>query len=263
MRTTQWEWVSAKATGTSHLRSQRGCDDFGACFFVRGKSESALVAVVSDGAGSAKLSSIGSRIATQSFCQNAHKFLLEGGNVASLSRQTAGDWLDDIRDRVGKAANAACATRRDYAATLIGCLISENQATIVHVGDGSAVCRLQNSDEWIVASWPSHGEYAATTYFVTDDPEPTFVVRRVDGPVAELAMFTDGIEHLVLDFSAQVAFAPFFNRMFAGFQSGGRGRNRTLSRHLRSYLESPAVCEKTDDDKTLLLARRLSEDVTT
>ncbi len=251
-----WAWVSASATGTSHLRVNRGCDDAGACLFVPGKNESALVAVCSDGAGSAQRSSVGSRIIARSFCRSVRSYLEGGGTLAGLSREIASDWLDDMRGRIEITSRAAELTPRDFAATLVGCIIGNGTAKVLHVGDGAVVYRRTDSKEWTVGSWPSHGEYASTTYFVTDDPEPSFQLSEIEGSVSELAVFTDGIEHLVLNFSTRSAFSPFFNQMFSGFRSGVTGKNRSLSRHLCNYLNSPSVCDRTDDDKTLLLARR-------
>lgn len=258
MNGASWEWTSASATGTSHLRRSRGCDDTGACIFVNGKKESALIAVCSDGAGSAQRSSIGSRIVVKAFCRNARSYLQSGGTIAGLSREIASDWLDDIRGRIANVATIAGLIPRDFAATLVGCIVNERGAQVLHVGDGAAVYRMSQSEDWAVASWPSHGEYASMTYFVTDDPEPSFELNSVEGEIAELAVFTDGIEHLVLDFSTNAAFPPFFNQMFSGFKSGGPGKNRKLSRHLSNYLQGPSVCDRTDDDKTLLLARRIA-----
>ncbi|VIO69531.1 hypothetical protein CI1B_27370 [Bradyrhizobium ivorense] len=254
-----WEWVSASATGTSHIRLGRGCDDSSASIFVVGRNESALVVVCSDGAGSAQRSSIGSRIIVRAFCRNVRSYLHAGGTLAGLSREIACDWLDDMRGRIESASKAEGLVPRDFAATLVGCIVGDTNAKVLHVGDGAAVYRKTNSAEWTVASWPSHGEYASTTYFVTDDPEPSFQLSEIDGSLSELAVFTDGIEHLVLNFSTQSAFPPFFNQMFSSFKPGGVGKNRVLSRHLCNYLNGPSVCDKTDDDKTLVLARRISD----
>ncbi|MGY4155600.1 hypothetical protein ACVINW_001442 [Bradyrhizobium sp. USDA 4461] len=252
-----WQWVSASATGTSHLRINRGCDDSGSCMLVAGKNESALVAVCSDGAGSAQRSSVGSRIIVRAFCRSVSNYLKSGGTLAGLSREVASDWLDDMRGRIEIASRSAELTPRDFAATLVGCIVGEGTTKVLHVGDGAAVYRTTSSEEWLVGSWPSHGEYASTTYFVTDDPEPSFQLTEIEGSVSELAVFTDGIEHLVLNFSTRGAFPPFFNQMFSGFRSEEAGKNRKLSRHLCNYLNSPSVCDRTDDDKTLLLARRI------
>lgn len=251
-----WEWVSGSATGTSHLRINRGCDDAGACIFVAGKSESALVAVCSDGAGSAQQSAIGSRIIVRAFCRSVRSYLQGGGTLIGLSREVASDWLDDMRGRIGAISKSVDLTPRDFAATIVGCIVGDKATKVLHVGDGAAVYRTTDSEEWTVGSWPAHGEYASTTYFVTDDPEPAFQLNEIEGTVSEIAVFTDGIEHLVLNFSTRSAFPPFFNQMFSGFRSDGIGKNRKLSRHLSSYLSSPSICDRTDDDKTLLLARR-------
>jgi hypothetical protein len=161
-----------------------------------------------------------------------------------------------MRGRIEVAARNVELTPRDFAATLVGCIIGNERAKILHVGDGAAVYRVAESEEWAVGSWPSHGEYASTTYFVTDDPEPAFQLTEIEGEVSELAVFTDGIEHLVLNFSTGGPFPPFFNQMFSGFKSEATGKSRELSRHLCKYLSGPSICDRTDDDKTLLLARR-------
>ncbi len=257
MMTSRWTWASARATGTSHLRVGKGCDDFGACLEARLTDQSVLILVVSDGAGSAVHSSIGSQIATRVFAECARRFVRGGGTLNSISEKVASEWLDDIRDRIGAAASQKAASPREFAATLVGCLVGTDAALFLHIGDGSAVYRLNNTSDWIVASWPAQGEYAATTYFVTDDPEPQIRLAYIEGHVQEVALFSDGIERLVLDFSNRTAFAPFFERMFSPLKGQVWGRDRTLSRQLKEYLDSPAVCEKTDDDKTLLLAKRL------
>jgi serine/threonine protein phosphatase PrpC len=253
----RWTWVSARATGTSHLKAGRGCDDSAACLESVHANGSILVSVVSDGAGSASHSSFGSRIASQAFARCALRFLREGGTPTSMSPQIASEWLDDMRDRIAAAAHRRSAVPRDFAATLVGTIVGQASAAFFHVGDGSAVYRLDKTTDWTVASWPEQGEYAATTYFVTDDPEPHLRFSVVQGHVAELALFSDGIERLVLDFSNRTAFAPFFDRMFLPLSTQLSGRNRELSRHLKHYLDSPSVCDKTDDDKTLVLAKRI------
>ena len=252
-----WTWVGTRSTGTSHLRSGKGCDDFGACVELSSAGDRVLIAVASDGAGSARHSSIGSWVTVRAFVGNAARFLKNGHPLTELSPEVIRGWLDDVRDRISMLARKHNAVPRDFAATLVGSLIATNYALFVHVGDGASVFKARGSSEWIVASWPAQGEYAATTFFVTDDPEPHCRFVVVDEPVDEIAVFTDGIERLVLDFSRQSAFAPFFEKMFFPLKTSVAGRNRKLSRDLRRFLDSPSVCDKTDDDKTLILAKRI------
>jgi len=257
MITPSWKWAAAKATGTSHIRAGKGCDDSGACLIVNCADAETLIIAVSDGAGSAAHSAIGSRLATMRFVRCASKFLRSGGNVASLTQQTALDWLDDIRDRISGAAERLGSNPRDFAATLVACLVTSSHTVFIHIGDGAAVYRLANTSDWQIGSWPSHGEYASTTYFITDDPEPRVVISHVEGIVEEVSVFTDGLERLVLEFSNQTAFSPFFNKVFSALNGSRLRRDRRVSNQLRVLLESPSVCEKTDDDKTLFLARRV------
>jgi hypothetical protein len=92
---------------------------------------------------------------------------------------------------------------------------------------------------------------------VTDDPEPRLQFVSSEGEFSELAVFSDGIERLALDFNNQTASERFFDPMFAPLASMSPGRNRLLSASLRRYLDSPRVLERTDDDKSLVLARRV------
>ena len=177
--------------------------------------------------------------------------------MAAIDGSLAAEWLDDIRDRIGALAEREGRVRRDFAATLVGCVVDQDSGVVVHVGDGACVVRTGDLDEWQVPSWPAQGEYAATTFFVTDDPHPRFSVVPIENSVQEIAIFTDGLERLALEFSTHTAFAPFFRSMFPAIAGVRPGRDRALSRKLYDFLGSNRVTERTDDDVTLILARRI------
>ena len=115
---------------------------------------------------------------------------------------------------------------------------------ILHIGDGAAVVRLDGN--WTAPSWPAHGEYASQTFFVTDDPAPQLRITRLETPVDAAAVFSDGIERLVLDFASQTAPAPFFDRMMKPFASAiATGRDQKLSGiTLKRYLDSDRINQK-------------------
>ena len=94
-------------------------------------------------------------------------------------------------------------------------MIGADNSVFIHVGDGAFVCRAEGAAEWIVPTWPAQGEYAATTFFVTDEPEARLQFVNLDQSTEELAVFSDGIERLALEFSSKTAFSPFFEKMFA------------------------------------------------
>ncbi len=126
---------------------------------------------------------------------------------------------------------------------------------VVHIGDGAAVARNAVTGDWEAMSWPAQGEYASTTFFLTDDGGPRVRIVRSAVPVDRVAVFTDGIERLALDFAAERAHGPFFSGMSDPVAAAAAsGWNLPLSRKLGDYLASPAVNARTDDDKTLILA---------
>jgi hypothetical protein len=131
-----------------------------------------------------------------------------------------------------------------------------DSTVILHVGDGAAVTRVKNGG-WECLSWPANGEYAAMTYFVTDDPFPDLKIARSDQPVEAVAVFSDGIERLVLDFKTRLPHAPFFDRVIERVgQSQTRGESHDLNQWLEAYLNSDPVNARTDDDKGLILGIR-------
>jgi hypothetical protein len=257
MKSKRWSWIGASSTGTSHLASGLGCDDAGACVETFSENGSTLICVVSDGAGSAALSRIGSHIVVRCFCRSALKFARSGGRPKDLDREVALNWLDDIRDRIERAASReGSQSRRPFAATLLGCVVQTDGLALLHVGDGACALRLRSEQEWRIPSWPAQGEFASTTNFVTDDPEPVANIEYIGGEVAEVVLFTDGLERLALNFVEKKPFTPFFTSMFQAMSLQSPGRNRRLSQDLRAFLNGAAVTERTDDDKTLIMARQ-------
>jgi hypothetical protein len=93
-------------------------------------------------------------------------------------------------------------------------------------------------------------------------------VRRIHTPIESLALFTDGIQYLVLDHSTKKPHRPFFdalwrqldlasNRVSVGAPSASSLHQGTVSRWLDTMLASPMVTTKTDDDTCIVIARRL------
>jgi len=163
-------------------------------------------------------------------------------------------WLDEARDAIGAVAARREVERREFASTLIACFAGAEETLVAHIGDGACVVRTEG--QWAAASWPESGEYASTTYFVTDGDLPRLRVSRHKATDA-IALFTDGIERLVLDFSQQSVHAPFFDRFIKPVaESSAKGRDAVLSSALHDYLASASVIDRTDDDKSLILAVR-------
>jgi hypothetical protein len=213
-----------------------------------------IVAVISDGAGSARNGATGATIVCLEVHRQIAKYLGNEGLLHHVDRECVAEWIDAIRDKIAVVAHSASLHPRDYAATLIAILANDERACVLHVGDGAATVRDRGSGEWSVPSWPFQGEYAATTRFVIDDPEAHVEIVHIDHPIDRFAVFSDGLERLVLDHRSKAAPADLFERLLKPVAEWeGAGRSRMLSRYLRDYLRSEVVCAHTDDDKSLIL----------
>lgn len=252
-----WRWTLARSIGTSHVKSGLPCQDYALCMELETSSGNVLATVVSDGAGSASHAAAGARTVCTGFLREVSDHVKSGRGIEDIGDDDILDWLDGVRERVNMFAKRAQVRPRDCAATLVSVLAGPRSALVVHIGDGAAVVREEGTADWIVPSWPFHGEYASTTIFVTDDPMPAVSTVRLPIRLDRLAVFSDGIERLVLDHAKQTAHGPFFDQMTAPVAaSGANGRDLSLSKPLRAYLDSQAVCDRTDDDKSLVLGVR-------
>jgi hypothetical protein len=131
-------------------------------------------------------------------------------------------------------------------------VVTPNEVVTLHIGDSAIVGR--KGGEWDVLCWPENGEYASSTYFVTDDPEPRLNIIRHPIEHDAFALFSDGVGDLALSHMEQAAHPQFFNPMMRPVDAAlGKGRLVELSDKLATYLAGPSVCERTDDDKTLIL----------
>jgi hypothetical protein len=252
-----WSWIGASATGTSHLASGKGCEDSAACIELCDADTSVLIAVVSDGAGSARFAKLGSSIVVRCFIKAAIRYFREGGSVGRLEPQVISPWIDEIRDRIFSQSRIHSTVPREFASTLVAAIVNGQHAAVCHIGDGSCAFRSDEQSAWQVPSWPEHGEYASSTYFVTDDPAPRMRLTVVNGRFDQVVAFSDGMERLALDFSNHVASDRFFTPLANKVADDVPGRQRLLSASLRTFLDSTPVTSRTDDDKTLIVARRL------
>lgn len=142
--------------------------------------------------------------------------------------------------------------RRDFAATLVMLVVQNDQLLALQIGDSALVAR--RAGVWEAICWPENGEFASSTYFVTDDPEVRLRIAKLPLQYDAFALFSDGIENLALDHATVQPYARFFEPMMRPVdQAQESGRLAKLSIALGQYLDSAAVCDRTDDDKTLVL----------
>lgn len=254
MTATGWTWASATVRGTSHVRAGTRRQDAYRCF-VPTNASSFLVCVVSDGAGSASHGGEGASLVCRTMSMTIQGHLAATGSLPG--DECFSDWLDVARDRISSVAARRALTSRDFAATMIAVVSDGHRTLVAQVGDGCAVLQELVSKAWRIPLWPDHGEYASTTTFVTDQPDAKCRIWREQLDITSVAAFSDGLERLVIDFTSKEPHAGFFDAMTGPvLASAATGRDLPLSTLLKRYLESDAICARTDDDKTLVIATR-------
>ncbi len=249
-----WTWAVACRRGLAHEKADVRLQDAFKCFIGPGQGRP-LVIVVSDGAGSAAFGGESASLICRTLTVLARQYF---SSVDALpTDELLGRWLDDVRTVVADVAARRNLAARDFAATLILFISSGLESVVLHVGDGCAVLKDEDTATWIAPSWPFHGEYASTTAFITDEPRPNSCIVRHPRPISAVSVFSDGLERLALDLKARQPFAPFFDSIITPVASSASiGKNVELSAKLETFLDSSSVNSRSDDDKTLVLAVR-------
>lgn len=253
-----WRIAAASSTGTSHTKSGLPCQDSVRVKLVNLAQGPILISAVSDGAGSASHSEIGSRAAVTTATNLIESYLEAGGTIPTIDHATALSWLAQVQATISSLAAEVDASARDFACTLMVAILGTDSSAFLQIGDGAMVVREEGDDGWSYVFWPQHGEYVNTTNFVTSSNASTVMefacpARRIES----FASFSDGIESLVLHYATKTVHDPFFNAMIEPVRlAATEGLDDGLSESLKRYLSSDRVCGHTDDDKSLVLATR-------
>ena len=252
----RWVTLSASVPGSSHRRTGTPCQDFCGHRRVRVGKDTVLVAVVADGAGSARLGRIGAHIAVRSTLRHLAETVKQRGNAAAVQRQDMVAALTAVRRAVARKAGHRPIS--DYACTLSVAIIGCTGAAFGQVGDSVIVTRNENTFQTVF--WPDNGEFINTTVFLTSDPleENLRFASHAVAPL-DVALFTDGLNSVALNLSARSAHGPFFAPLFNSLRLQLRHRvpHRRLRRQLHQFLGCNEVDSRSDDDRTLILISSL------
>ncbi len=252
-----WRHVAQSLQGPSHAAEGSVCQDSHLVRVVGGDDEAAqtLIACVADGAGSVKHSDIGSALACEAIVDSATRYYESLGSFSQLQLGDVVAWCESVREKLRAAADAHSCQMRELATTLCAAFLSPEGSIFFQIGDGAIT--VGNRGIYGVVFWPQSGEYVNVTNFMTSDNyQNDLVFQATPSRFTDLALFTDGIERLALNFENQTPHLPFFQPLFQAVRSTDNGAN--LDADLAQFLQSDSVKHRSDDDKTLILATQLA-----
>ena len=239
--------VAASVAGTSHVKLDKECEDVHGWRRLR---NGLLAVALADGAGSALNGGEGAAIAVKAA-------LADLVRSVEQFRGMDGEWETALLSALQMASeaveeHAANSGRpiRSYASTLLLSLIERNRIGVAQIGDGGSVL-LTGSGTLQTITRPPLTEYVNETLFlISPNAIETAQLAIFEEPLLSAAFFTDGLQRLALKLPEGAPFPPFFSPLFKFAETVSEKEAIT---QLESFLQSPRVTERTDDDLTLLL----------
>jgi hypothetical protein len=249
-----WRILGASVSGSSHLRAGIPCQDAHRYLEL---GNGAFVAAVADGAGSAKHADIGALCAVQSAVAHlSEKLQAANPRDKAACLELLRSTICDVRSRLasqylGDRGGSEPIPLSDLATTLLACFVTDSFFAACQIGDGAIV--HITAGEMRIVTQPARGEYLNETTFVTSDEFESAASCVVEDSrdIQAIALLTDGIQSLALRLSDYTPFPPFFQSIDK-YARGGRASSDALA----AFLASERVCDRTDDDKTLVFAVR-------
>lgn len=258
--------------GAAHIRSNTPSQDAYAVGWVNRKRKSinrrnfsnrCVFAAVSDGAGSAMFGQYGAAISCLALMDSADKYTNRTIDTGCTTQHASDvpskthieNWIQRVRHFIQIRARRDNVPFKEFSSTIAGLMITPNGFAALQIGDSVVVGRRNGN--WEVLLWPCTGEFESSTYFITDTPLRQLQLANGGREFDAFAVFTDGLNHLALSKMHKCAYSGFFTPMLRPLdQCKQAGTMLELSKQLKQYLGSDVVCDKTDDDKTLILLSR-------
>ncbi len=244
-----WKIASASVSGTRHEKMGQPCQDSHAWEVI---NERILIAAVADGAGSALFGEIGSALAVQSAIKTLQKSIAKSEITPDSSCQLLADAVESAKTTIENKAQSENMTSRDFAATLILLIATDDFVSAIQIGDGAVI--LKDDIDGITAlTKPIYGEFINETVFiVSPEAMDSAQIELKQSPVTHIAIITDGLQMLALQLPDYTPFEAFFSPLFK-FITDAKDEKKA-NEQLISFLRSPRVTERVDDDLTLFLA---------
>ena len=165
----EWIIIGASVQGNGHISMDVPCQDNHAYEYL---GEGWGIAITSDGAGSAKLSHLGSAAIVSRAMVHFKELIEKEDWIKNQTLPTEIEWmkksfkiLKKVRDELELLSNKKSCDIKDLSATIIVVIHSPMGLLVVHIGDGRAGYRSLDG-EWHSMITPHKGEEANQTIFI-------------------------------------------------------------------------------------------------
>ena len=263
--------IATKITGGLHLAKQKPCQDF----YQYACSGNKLVAVVSDGAGSAKYGKIGAKIVCETLVNVLINTSLKNVEEAvAKAIQMARGKL--VIHRLNKSKSEA--EILNFSATVVGVAYHNNRGVFFHIGDGAGIAvhdsaslangadnlvrqndsgaavfiRNKTNTERYTLSRPANGNFSCETYFYTmANWKECLRFTRIDKAEA-LFLMTDGVTNFALS-DDMCRLKQGFIEPINSYLRKEPNKARALQ-EIKNTLDTERARKLNSDDKTFLWA---------
>lgn len=182
--------IAVSVCGALHKIKGLSCQDY----YCTKNFKNKTIAVVSDGAGSAKYGKIGAKVVCETICD-----ILPRANINNIKDyvvkavETARQKLVLHRYNKSKSENELI----NFSATVVGTFYHHGQGVFFHIGDGAGMAFVTGDYDGITISEPENGAYSCETYFYTMRDWQDYLRFTSFENINRLILMTDGVTGFV------------------------------------------------------------------
>jgi hypothetical protein len=173
--------------------------------------------------------------------------------ASSLDESALTEAIARAREFVLRSASDFGVPAREFASTLLVAAVTPTQVVVAQLGDGIVVVGTGQDLRLAVSV---EQELLNVTDFLVDSDAMEKVLRW-SGPsndVNSIAVSTDGLVPVLMDQRRNIPHPPMFGMLFSSMHTAED--ETEVTEQLHAFIRSEQVCQRTDDDKTLVLAWR-------
>lgn len=245
-----WDIVAGSATGAHHAGQRLPCQDA----LSYGRSGQWVIAVVCDGAGSARYGDFGAGHAAESIVRElslipdmAPRGIRDAENFWHKAIITA---IGSTRLQLKKKMTEGSDNLSDYHATVVGAVAGPDYGLFFHIGDGAGFAMTRRCWEAVAVSRPENGEYADQTFFYTMDNWRDHLRLTFFNAAEVITLMSDGAMAFVADKHLNGPDPKFIAPVIRYLDSVDERTGNTALAHTLDSAQTHAI---TGDDKTLLI----------